>query len=244
MNVKKRLNFWSQRRLSVHSFWSIYFSINCQLPWLRSLVKHNVAAKHGSSKPLTSYELWLLELRIKSTCILASIPDALLDMCKSSIFGFWTQQAISFSMHCLFHMNLYLRTHHVSMLSLHKFTAMDKLHGYSTETIWWCNNLPFIHDSQNGDNCCSITHWSKRNHIPLQLAALNMYNKIRIILCNMYYHWLEASSSCFQNDKLFIKFLTKKSCLHWNVFKTCQTFSWIYTSQKNIKMIYTCQVGC
>ena len=28
-----------------------------ELPWLRSLVKHNVAAKHGSSKPLTSYEL-------------------------------------------------------------------------------------------------------------------------------------------------------------------------------------------
>ena len=32
-----------------------------------SLVKHNVAAKHGSSKPLTSNELWLLEWRIKST---------------------------------------------------------------------------------------------------------------------------------------------------------------------------------
>ena len=35
-----------------------------ELPWLRSLVKHNVAAKHGSSKPLTSNKLWLLELRI------------------------------------------------------------------------------------------------------------------------------------------------------------------------------------
>ena len=53
--------------------------------WLRSLVKHIVAAKHGSSKPLTSNELWLLELRIKSTRILAPIPDALWDMCKSSI---------------------------------------------------------------------------------------------------------------------------------------------------------------
>ena len=52
---------------------------------LRSLVKHIVAAKHGSSKPLTSNELWLLELRIKSTRILAPIPDALWDMCKSSI---------------------------------------------------------------------------------------------------------------------------------------------------------------
>ena len=31
--------------------------------------KHNVAAKHGSSKPLTTNELWLLELGIKSTCI-------------------------------------------------------------------------------------------------------------------------------------------------------------------------------
>ena len=53
-----------------------------ELPWLRSLVKHIVAAKHGSSKPLTSNELWLLELRIKSTRILAPIPDALWDMCK------------------------------------------------------------------------------------------------------------------------------------------------------------------
>ena len=56
-----------------------------ELPYLRSLVKHNVAAKHGSSKPLTTNELWLLELQIKSTCILASIPDALWDMCKTSI---------------------------------------------------------------------------------------------------------------------------------------------------------------
>ena len=56
-----------------------------ELPWLRILVKHYVAAKHGISKPLTSNELWLLELRIKNTCILASIPDALWDMCKSSI---------------------------------------------------------------------------------------------------------------------------------------------------------------
>ena len=56
-------------------------------PWLRSLVKHNVAAKHGSSKPLTSNELWLLELRIKSARILASIPDALWDMCISSILS-------------------------------------------------------------------------------------------------------------------------------------------------------------
>ena len=56
-----------------------------ELLWLHSLVKHNVAAKHGSSKPLTSNELWLLELGIKSTRILAPIPDALWDMCKSSI---------------------------------------------------------------------------------------------------------------------------------------------------------------
>ena len=56
-----------------------------ELPWLCGLVKHNVAAKHGSSKPLTFNELWLLELWIKKYRILASIPDALLDMCKSSI---------------------------------------------------------------------------------------------------------------------------------------------------------------
>ena len=60
-----------------------------ELPWLPSLVKHNVAAKHGSSKPLTSNELWLLELRIKSTRRLASIPNALWDMCKSSIETRW-----------------------------------------------------------------------------------------------------------------------------------------------------------
>ena len=56
-----------------------------ELPWLCSLVKHSVAAKHRNFKLLTSNELWLLELRIKSTRILASIPDALWDMCKSSI---------------------------------------------------------------------------------------------------------------------------------------------------------------
>ena len=51
----------------------------------RKKKKHNVAAKHGSSKPLTSNELWLLELQIKSTRILAPTPDALWDMCKSSV---------------------------------------------------------------------------------------------------------------------------------------------------------------
>ena len=56
-----------------------------ELSWLRSLVKHNVAAKHGSYKQLTSNELWLLELQIESTRILAPIPDALWDMCKSSV---------------------------------------------------------------------------------------------------------------------------------------------------------------
>ena len=52
--------------------------------------KHNKAAKHGSSKPLimlTTYKLWLLELWIQSTRILASIRDALWDMCKLSIGG-------------------------------------------------------------------------------------------------------------------------------------------------------------
>ena len=47
--------------------------------------KHNVATKQGSSKPLTTNELWLLELWIKSISILTSIPDVLWDMCKSSI---------------------------------------------------------------------------------------------------------------------------------------------------------------
>ena len=56
-----------------------------ELSWLRSLVKHNVATKHGSYKQLTSNELWLLELRIESTRILAPIPDALWDMRKSSV---------------------------------------------------------------------------------------------------------------------------------------------------------------
>ena len=63
-----------------------------ELPWLCSLVKHNVAAKHGNSKPLTSDELWLLELRIKSTRILAPIPDALWDMCKLSILEYVSSQ--------------------------------------------------------------------------------------------------------------------------------------------------------
>ena len=59
-------------------FWKIYYSITAH-EWTSMATlasyKHNVAAKHGNSKPLTSNELWLLELRIKSTYILASIPD-------------------------------------------------------------------------------------------------------------------------------------------------------------------------
>ena len=55
----------------------ILFYYQLRMRELRSLVKHNVAAKHGSSKLLTCNELWLLELRIKSTRILATIPDAL-----------------------------------------------------------------------------------------------------------------------------------------------------------------------
>ena len=87
-NMKKRLNFWSLRRLSVHIFYkSILASIAHKRITLVTLVlyKGNVAAKHGSSKPLTTNELWLLELRIKSTRTLAPIPDALWDMCKFSI---------------------------------------------------------------------------------------------------------------------------------------------------------------
>ena len=49
------------------------------------LYKHNVVAKHRSSKLLTTNELWLLELQIESACILASIPNALWDVCKLSI---------------------------------------------------------------------------------------------------------------------------------------------------------------
>ena len=36
--------------------------------------KHNVAAKHGSSMPLTFTELWLLEFRIRSTRKLPPYP--------------------------------------------------------------------------------------------------------------------------------------------------------------------------
>ena len=42
--------------------------------------KHNVVDKQGSSKPLRTNELWLLELQIESTRILASIPDALWEL--------------------------------------------------------------------------------------------------------------------------------------------------------------------
>ena len=41
------------------------------LPTLVSY-KHNVATKHGRSKPLIDRELWLLELGIRSTRLLAS----------------------------------------------------------------------------------------------------------------------------------------------------------------------------
>ena len=87
-NVKKRLNFRAQTRLSVHILdQSILASTAHERTTLVTTdsYKHNVAAKHGSFKPLTTNKQWLLELRIKSTRILASIPDKLWDMCKSSI---------------------------------------------------------------------------------------------------------------------------------------------------------------
>ena len=64
--------------------------------------KDNVAAKHGSSKPLTSNELWLLKLWIKSTPILASIPDALWDVCKSFIAVVWGNfVVVKFELSCV-----------------------------------------------------------------------------------------------------------------------------------------------
>ena len=57
---KKRLNFRSQRRLHFTVFDQFILISTAHepiLPWLQSLVKHDVAAKHGSSKPLTSNEL-------------------------------------------------------------------------------------------------------------------------------------------------------------------------------------------
>ena len=76
-------NFWSYRRLSVYISDEVNFKH--QLRTSELSYKHNVAATNGSSKPVTTNELWLLELWIESTRILASIPDALWDMCKSSI---------------------------------------------------------------------------------------------------------------------------------------------------------------
>ena len=78
-------NFCPYRRLSVYIFDEVTLvSTAHEQTTLVTIVlyKHNVAAKHGSSKPLTTNEVWLLELWIKSTCILASIPDSLWDMCK------------------------------------------------------------------------------------------------------------------------------------------------------------------
>ena len=71
------------RRLSFHIFDKVALAstANEQI----TLETLNVTAKYGSSKLLTTNELWLLELRIKSTCIFASIPDALWDICKLSI---------------------------------------------------------------------------------------------------------------------------------------------------------------
>ena len=71
-NVKKRLNFQSQRRLSVHVYDKFTLASTAhERPTLATLVscKHNVVAKHGSSKLLTTNDLWLLEWRIKSTHI-------------------------------------------------------------------------------------------------------------------------------------------------------------------------------
>ena len=71
-NVKKRLNFWWQRRLSVHVFDKFVLASTAhERTTLLTIVsyKHNVAAKHGSSKPLTTNGLWLLDLRIKFSYI-------------------------------------------------------------------------------------------------------------------------------------------------------------------------------
>ena len=86
--VKKMWNFWSYRRQSIYIFDKVTLASTVhERTNLLTIVSYkcNVVAKHGSSKALTANKLWLLELRIKSTRILASIPDALWDMCKLSI---------------------------------------------------------------------------------------------------------------------------------------------------------------
>ena len=79
--------FRSQRKLSVHGVdnFILVSTAHERIPWLCSLVKHNVAAENWSSNPLTSNELGLLELRIKSPRILVSTPNVLWDMCQSSM---------------------------------------------------------------------------------------------------------------------------------------------------------------
>ena len=81
---------WTFDRSGGCQFMFLINLINCA--WANylgnhSLVQTQCCRKAQSSKPFTTNELWLLELRIKSTRILASIPDALWDMCKLSIVG-------------------------------------------------------------------------------------------------------------------------------------------------------------
>ena len=58
-----------------------------KLPWATLvLYKHNLAAKHGSSKLFTTNELWLLGLRIESTCTLASIYPMHYGICANCLY--------------------------------------------------------------------------------------------------------------------------------------------------------------
>ena len=66
--MSKKGSIFDRRGSTVHEWTTLVTIVS---------YKYNDAAKRGSSKPLTTIELWLLELWIKSTRILAPIPDAL-----------------------------------------------------------------------------------------------------------------------------------------------------------------------
>ena len=78
-----RWNLLSYRRLSVYIFDEVTQASTAHEQVTLVIIvsyKHNVVAK-----PMTPNELRILELQTKSTLILASIPDALWDICKLSI---------------------------------------------------------------------------------------------------------------------------------------------------------------
>ena len=105
---ERHFEIWFPKKRKITFFWSKLSKLHKKDPILHvattfSLKQGETRTSHGPiPHPLTSNELWLLELRIKSSHILASIPDALWDMCKPSITilnGSWVEWNLTYRLY-------------------------------------------------------------------------------------------------------------------------------------------------